>query len=239
MANALVQLDNFFLTYQSDNNFSLNINHFSIEPDSRVFIEGPSGCGKTTFLNAITGLIKPNRGNIHILGTDITKLNPVACDQFRADHFGIIFQLFNLIPYLSVIENIILPCTFSKIKKKKALLNSQTLADEARRLCFELNIDDHLLHKPVNQLSIGQQQRVSIARAIIGQPDIIIADEATSALDQERTDQFMTLLLNECQTYNLSLIFVSHNKSLQSSFQQVYSLNHINETELETSHVLV
>lgn len=234
---ALLQINNFFLSYSCDTNFSLNIDQLLIEKNTKTFIEGPSGCGKTTFLNIITGLIKPNRGQINVLDTDLTTLNPIACDQFRADHFGIIFQLFNLLPYLTVIENIILPCTFSNSKKQKALLISSSLEDEAKRLCRELDITDTLLNKPVSQLSIGQQQRVSIARAIIGQPEIIIADEPTSALDNERKNQFMTLLLKECETYNLNLIFVSHNTSLQQHFDTSYNLNTLNTISTVNTHV--
>ena len=234
---ALLQINDFFLSYSSDTNFSLNIDQLLIEKKTKTFIEGPSGCGKTTFLNVITGLIKPNRGQINVLDTDLTTLNPIACDQFRADHFGIIFQLFNLLPYLTVIENIILPCTFSNSRKQKALLISSSLEDEAKRLCRELDITDTLLNKPVNQLSIGQQQRVSIARAIIGQPEIIIADEPTSALDNERKNQFMTLLLKECETYNLNLIFVSHDTSLQQHFDTSYNLNTLNTISTVNTHV--
>ena len=234
---ALLQINDFFLRYSCDTNFSLNIDQLLIEKNTKTFIEGPSGCGKTTFLNIITGLIKPNRGQINVLDTDLTTLNPIACDQFRADHFGIIFQLFNLLPYLTVIENIILPCTFSNSKKQKALLISSSLEDEAKRLCRELDITDTLLNKPVSQLSIGQQQRVSIARAIIGQPEIIIADEPTSALDNERKNQFMTLLLKECETYNLNLIFVSHDTSLQQHFDTSYNLNTLNTISTVNTHV--
>lgn len=234
---ALLQINDFFLRYSCDTNFSLNIDQLLIEKNTKTFIEGPSGCGKTTFLNVITGLIKPNRGQINVLDTDLTTLNPIACDQFRADHFGIIFQLFNLLPYLTVIENIILPCTFSNSKKQKALLISSSLEEEAKRLCRELDITDTLLNKPVNQLSIGQQQRVSIARAIIGQPEIIIADEPTSALDNERKNQFMTLLLKECETYNLNLIFVSHDTSLQQHFDTSYNLNTLNTISTINTHV--
>jgi len=234
---ALLQINDFFLRYSCDTNFSLNIDQLLIEKNTKTFIEGPSGCGKTTFLNVITGLIKPNRGQINVLDTDLTTLNPIACDQFRADHFGIIFQLFNLLPYLTVIENIILPCTFSNSKKQKALLISSSLEDEAKRLCRELDITDTLLNKPVSQLSIGQQQRVSIARAIIGQPEIIIADEPTSALDNERKNQFMTLLLKECETYNLNLIFVSHDTSLQQHFDTSYNLNTLNTISTVNTHV--
>jgi len=234
---ALLQVNDFFLRYSCDTNFSLNIDQLLIEKNTKTFIEGPSGCGKTTFLNVITGLIKPNRGQINVLDTDLTTLNPIACDQFRADHFGIIFQLFNLLPYLTVIENIILPCTFSNSRKQKALLISSSLEDEAKRLCRELDITDTLLNKPVNQLSIGQQQRVSIARAIIGQPEIIIADEPTSALDNERKNQFMTLLLKECETYNLNLIFVSHDTSLQQHFDTSYNLNTLNTISTINTHV--
>jgi len=136
-----------------------------------------------------------------------------------------------------VIENIILPCTFSNSKKQKALLISSSLEEEAKRLCRELDITDTLLNKPVNQLSIGQQQRVSIARAIIGQPEIIIADEPTSALDNERKNQFMTLLLKECETYNLNLIFVSHDTSLQQHFDTSYNLNTLNTISTINTHV--
>lgn len=230
-----ISIENLTFQYKTEEGFVLNVDDLSIQKNSRVFLEGPSGCGKTTFLNLLTGLIKPNQGSITILGTDIAKLSTIQCDQFRADHFGIIFQLFNLLPYLNVVENIILPCSFSKAKKEKALRSSASLIDEAKRLCKELDIDDALLQKPVQQLSIGQQQRVAIARAIIGQPEIIVADEPTSALDDERKQQFMAMLLKECQRYNATLIFVSHDKSLKNYFSHIHSLNVFNPTCIEKS----
>ena len=219
-----INLENIFFKYESDQNFSLNISKFAINSGDHLFIEGPSGCGKTTFLNILTGLIKPLKGSLQILGTDILALNQAKADRFRADHFGIIFQCFNLIPYLSVTENILLPCMFSEERRQKALSNSTTLEADVNRLCNELNIEKNLLAKSVDQLSIGQQQRVAIARALIGQPEIIIADEPTSALDNHNTQQFLDTLLDSCQKNNMSLIFVSHNMTLKSKFEKIVNL---------------
>lgn len=226
---SIIHLDNLVFRYADNPHFSIEIDQFKIEKSSRLFLEGPSGCGKTTFLNLLTGLIPPSSGRVSILDTDITTLRHTQCDRFRADHFGIIFQLFNLIHYLSVIENITLPCMFSASRKKKALLTSGSLDKDARRLCHELDISDDLLTKPVHYLSIGQQQRVAIARALIGQPEIIIADEPTSALDNDRKKQFMTVLLDECKKYDITLIFVSHDTSLHSYFDQIYRLPELNK----------
>ena len=225
MDRNIFKLNDIQFKYSPSAKFSLKLDAFSIEKNTQIFIEGPSGCGKTTFLNLLTGLLSPNHGSIQVLGTDITLLNQSNCDRFRADHFGIIFQLFNLIPYLSVLENIILPCSFSSLRKQKAMTLHGGLNQAAKYLCNELEIEDYLISKPVHQLSIGQQQRVAIARAFIGQPEIIIADEPTSALDSNRKDQFMSLLLNECDKYQTTLIFVSHDYSLQSKFNSIFELN--------------
>ena len=235
----LIQLKNIQFKYDNSQAFKLKINQFELKKNTQAFIEGPSGCGKTTFLNLLTGLIKPQQGNINVFGTNITALSQIECDRFRADHFGIIFQLFNLIPYLSVIENIILPCTFSEKKAKCALQNESSLTAEAHRLCTELDIDDNLIKKPVQHLSIGQQQRVAIARAIIGQPDILIADEPTSALDNERRDQFIELLLQEANKYNLNLLFVSHAMSIKSKFNTILNLNDVNDYYKDAQNVTV
>ena len=222
---SIIQFTDVVHQYGNNTSFQLSIHRFSMNANARVFIEGPSGCGKTTFLNLMTGLLPPTQGSIHILDTNITTLNQAKCDRFRANHFGIIFQLFNLIPYLSVIENIILPCTFSPLRYQRTRTHNASLDDAARALCAELDIESSLINRPVNQLSIGQQQRVAIARAFIGTPDIIVADEPTSALDRTRTDQFMTTLLNTCDTHNTSLVFVSHDTTLRSYFDQAYSLS--------------
>tara|TARA_A100001015_G_C14986687_1_gene711881 strand:- start:747 stop:1454 length:708 start_codon:yes stop_codon:yes gene_type:complete len=224
MTTNLLQINNLYFKYKSDSDYYFKCDDFNVEKNNQIFIEGPSGCGKTTFLNLITGLLLPISGNINILNQDLSNLNKANADRFRADHFGIIFQQFNLISYLSVIENIILPCSFSSRRKKKAIQSSGSLIQEAQRLCAELEMDIDLISKPVNQLSIGQQQRVAIARAFIGQPEIIIADEPTSALDNHRKDQFMSLLLEECDKYNTTLFFVSHDYSLQTNFQTVFEL---------------
>ena len=235
----LIQFKRTCFEYSLVSDFSFKLNQFVIKKGSHVFIEGPSGSGKTTFLNLIVGLLSPKAGSISVLGTDITGLSTSKLDRFRSDHFGIIFQLFNLLPYLSVIENISLPCLFSRSRKHKVLQHYQTLSDAARHFCVELDIDDRLLASPVQQLSIGQQQRVAIARALIGQPEIIIADEPTSALDNARKAQFMTLLLRECEKYNLTLLFVSHDETLKSHFEHCYHLDQLNEGSLMHASVVV
>ncbi len=225
----IINLNHLNFKYKNTDHFSIDLDHFSIKHPQQVFLEGPSGCGKTTFLNLLTGLIPPNSGTIEILGTTITEQGTLAMDQFRADHFGIIFQLFNLIPHLNVMDNIVLPCTFSKTKKNNALKHGGSLSDEAKRLCDQLSIGKDLIHQPIHHLSIGQQQRVAIARALIGQPEIIIADEPTSALDQATKDQFMRTLLHECKQNQSTLIFVSHDTELRPQFDTVIEWNNLNK----------
>ena len=221
---SLIDINNLFFQYKESEPFCIKLDGLSIQKQEHVFLEGPSGCGKTTLLNLITGLCSPQSGTINILDTDIASLPAIKADLFRADHFGIIFQQFNLIPYLSVIENILLSCSFSTQKKQTVLSRANTLEDEAKRLCMALDLENRLLQKPVRHLSIGQQQRVAIARAVIGQPQIIIADEATSALDQARKNQFIRFLLEEISRFQGTLLFVSHDTTLKSHFNTSFNV---------------
>ena len=213
-----------FFQYNATPPFSIAIDQLTIQASQHLFLEGPSGCGKTTLLNLFTGILLPNDGQISVLGTDIATLTNPQRDRFRADHFGIIFQAFNLIPYLSIAENIALPCTFSSLKRER-VLSSHSIEAEVQGLCQELNMDATMLNRPVHELSIGQQQRVAIARALIGQPDIIIADEPTSALDEANKEAFIETLLNECKKRQSTLIFVSHDPSLKKYFNHIHSLS--------------
>ena len=216
----LIQLKNVFFKYSDNDSYSLDIPAFSLNEGDQLFLEGPSGSGKSTFLNILAGLIHVHQGDINILNTAIKSLNQVQKDRFRADHFGIIFQSFNLIPYLSVLENISLPSIFSDLKKNRILSRVHSIEEEAKRLCDSLNINQHLQNTPVKKLSIGQQQRVAIARACFGSPEIIISDEASSALDPQNKVQFLSLLQSECKKNKSSLIFVSHDQTLKPSFDQ-------------------
>lgn len=152
-------------------------------------------------------------------------MSGVQRDRFRADHIGYIHQLFNLIPYLSVIENVTLPCKFSTLRKKRALEHASTLTDEARRLLAHLGLSNEgLLKRPVAELSVGQKQRVAAARALMGRPEILIADEPTSALDAANRESFIELLFNECAESKATLIFVSHDFSLAPMFDRSVQL---------------
>jgi putative ABC transport system ATP-binding protein len=228
----IISIKNLVFSYSNTPSFSLTIDELTIKKHHHVFLEGPSGTGKSTLLNLITGLIQPNQGNINILQTPINTLPRHTMDTFRVDHFGIIFQLFNLIPYLSVIENIMLPCTFSKRRLRNTQLLRSTIHDEAIRLCHALDITHTLQHTHVTKLSIGQQQRTAIARSLIGKPDIIIADEPTSALDQNRKNRFIDLLFTECETYGATLIFVSHDHTLKHHFDSVIHIDQLNKTPM-------
>ena len=207
----------------------LDIDYFEVKLGERVFLQGPSGSGKSTLLNLIGGVLIPGQGQIEILKTKLTDLSSEARDQFRGDHMGFIFQMFNLLPYFSAIENVILPCEFSKYKSKRVLEQGNSLSHEAHRLLSELKLNvDALANKNVTQLSVGQQQRVATARALMGRPELIIADEPTSALDANMRDSFLKLLFDECEKFGITLIFVSHDQELGRKFDRIVSLKEIN-----------
>jgi putative ABC transport system ATP-binding protein len=210
----------------------LDIESLSVNSGARVFIEGPSGSGKTTLLGLLAGVLLSNRGEIQVLDQVINHLGGFHRDRFRGEHIGFIFQMFNLIPYLSIIENVTLPCRFSKSRKEKTMSRSKDLKQEALRLLNDLNMAEaNLIDKRVNELSVGQQQRVAAARALIGSPEIIIADEPTSALDLKNTTQFIELLFQECENAGSTLIFVSHDTRLASRFDNIIKLEDINKSD--------
>ena len=233
----MIEINNLQFYYDRNIETKINFPNIRIKQKEHIFIEGPSGCGKTTLLNLITGILTPTNGTISIFNTDIHQLNTFKRDQFRADNFGIIFQLFNLIPYLNIIDNIKLACEFSKQKKINITESGQTIQQAAKNLCKKLDIDQALFDKNINQLSIGQQQRIAIARALIGNPKIIIADEPTSALDNNRTNQFMKLLIDECNLSGATLIFVSHDLSLKTYFNT--SINLIEQSVTKEIHNVI
>jgi putative ABC transport system ATP-binding protein len=151
-------------------------------------------------------------------------LSASARDAFRAAHLGFIFQQFNLIPWLPVLDNVLLPCRFSQRRAGRATELGGSPASEARRLLAALDLDPALATVPAAELSVGQQQRVAAARALIGRPEILIADEPTSALDAARQTAFVDLLLAEARLAGSALVFVSHDIRLATHFDQILTL---------------
>lgn len=233
----LLKVENLHFRWPSGQRDIIDIPELVIQKGERVFIKGESGSGKTTLLSLLGGINRPDSGLINILGTDISQLKQSRRDQFRADHIGFIFQLFNLIPYLSVIENITLACEFSSRRKTNALSKSSTLEEEAYRLLSHLQLQDRrLLNKPVSDLSVGQQQRVAAARALIGSPELIIADEPTSALDADTREHFLNLLLSECEHSGSTVLFVSHDRSLENAFDRSINLSSLNRADVSNEN---
>ncbi|MCF7517402.1 MULTISPECIES: ABC transporter ATP-binding protein [Pseudoalteromonas] len=203
---------------------TINIAQLQIDQGEHVFLHGPSGCGKSTLLSLLAGVATPNKGTIELLGKAINQLSNSQRDRFRADHIGYIFQNFNLLSYLSPIENVTLGCQFSPSRKHHALQNNATISAEASRLLTALGLTGSLQHQAVGELSIGQQQRVAAARAFIGSPEIIIADEPTSALDTQNRQAFVKLLFAQATATNSTLVFVSHDETLRSLFKRSIDL---------------
>jgi putative ABC transport system ATP-binding protein len=205
---------------------TLEIGALSLAFGERLFLYGPSGCGKSTLLSAIAGVVDVPKEVISVAGQDLGGLLGGARDKFRVDHIGIIFQVFNLIPWLSALENVLLPCTFSQRRRARA---GDDPAGTARRLLYELGLSDpSLASKPANELSVGQQQRVAAARALIGKPDLILADEPTSALDEAAKAAFVDLLARECAEAGTALLFVSHDRSLEHHFDRSIDFRDLN-----------
>ena len=207
----------------------LNIPSWSLSVGEHAFIFGPSGSGKSTLLGLLTGLLSSNEGSINIFEQCLNKMTNRQRDKFRANHIGYVFQQFNLIPYLDAIDNIKLANYFSKSTSPHSLNN------EIKTLLTTLNMPEKNWKTPVRHLSIGQQQRIAIARALINKPTLLIADEPTSSLDQENRDNFMELLMSIVKKNGITLLFVSHDMSLSHYFNRVESLNDINQLEQKSS----
>lgn len=203
----------------------LDVREFSLQKGEHLFLHGPSGTGKTTLLGLLAGILEASSGSIDVLGRSYSNLRGTDRDHFRGAHIGYIFQMFNLIPYLNVRDNIILPCRISAQRRQR--LGGRSLHDAAEDIAAHLEIAT-LLDKKVMDLSVGQQQRVAAARALMGAPELIIADEPTSALDSDRREIFLQLLFREASQSSATILFVSHDRSLAPLFTRTLSLRDIN-----------
>ena len=192
-----------------------------IETGQRLLISGFSGCGKTTLLSLIAGALRLQEGSINFNDNDYSDMSSMSLDKFRADHIGYIFQTLNLIPFLSVSENIALGVRFSQSRKSKV----SNLSQEVVRLVSSLGLEREALKIPVSRLSVGQQQRVAAARALIGKPDLILADEPTSALDSDTTKKFLNEVMETFDSNKQAIIMVSHDASIAPYFDTVIDFN--------------
>ena len=210
----------------------LDIDELQVARGEQLFLHGPSGSGKTTLLGMLAGVLKATHGEVRILDTDLGALSGAARDRFRAAHLGYVFQMFNLIPYLPVRDNITLPVRLSSARRGR--LQGKDPNAEAARLAAGLELEQ-FLDAPVTKLSVGQQQRVAVARALIGAPELIVCDEPTSALDADRRDRFLELLFASCAQSATTLVFVSHDLSLATRFGRTISLPTINRAAAKGS----
>jgi putative ABC transport system ATP-binding protein len=223
-----VRLERVQYRWRKSDPLLLDIDALAVKRGERLFLKGPSGSGKSTLLNLLGGVVTPERGRIEVLGTDIESLSGARRDAFRADHVGFVFQMFNLIPYLSVLENVVLPCHFSAARRGRVAAAggaARVAADLLARLGLAA---PDLLGRAVNALSIGQQQRVATARALIGAPELVIADEPTSALDADTREAFLKLLFDRCAEQGTTLVFVSHDTSLAPLFDRTVAISDLN-----------
>jgi len=204
--------------------FQIGITDLNVKSGEHWLLEGPSGSGKSTLLQLLGGVLLPQRGDVRILGQSWAALSAAQRDLRRADDVGFVFQQFNLVPYLSVLDNVLLPCQFSTRRREEAE-NGGTLVDEARRLLDALGLGDRdVQDRRAGRLSVGQQQRVAAARALIGRPSLVLADEPTSALDADNRDAFLKLLFSEARSANTAIVLVSHDTNLRPHFERRLTL---------------
>ncbi len=223
--NPAVELENLSFSYRP-NEPVLAIQQWQVAAGETVFLKGPSGSGKSTLLGLIGGILAPDSGHVRVLGQELGAMGRGARDRFRAQHLGFIFQMFNLLPYLSLLENITLPCRFSKLRAGRA--GDQGPEARALTLLKQLGLDPAIAARPVTELSVGQQQRVAAARALIGEPELLVADEPTSALDADSRTQFVELLLAQSKAAGSAVLFVSHDASLAPLFDRSATLTELN-----------
>jgi putative ABC transport system ATP-binding protein len=220
------------LVFRYGNNYEpvIDIPDFTLKQGEMLLLKGPSGSGKTTFLGLVAGILLPTGGELNVLGHSMTKLSARQRDALRAEHVGYIFQMLNLIPYLTVRENMELPCHLHEGRMRR--VGSGDLRKKTLELAEALGVDA-LLDRPVTRLSVGQQQRVAAVRALLGEPELVIADEPTSALDADTREAFLEILFAQCKKRGSALLFVSHDSGLESRFPKTLSLSSMMRSSTE------
>lgn len=196
----------------------LNIPHFSVNAGEQMALVGPSGSGKTTLLHTIAGIILPDRGRVMVRGTNIAALPEAARDRFRADYIGYVFQTFNLLPGFTALENVLLGMTFA---------SGRGDPERARELLDRVQLSHRLGNTP-SKLSVGEQQRVAVARALVNRPRLVLADEPTANVDHRRQEEVMRLIREACQEAGAALIVVTHAPQVWEKFERVEKLEAIN-----------
>lgn len=196
----------------------LDIERFVVAPGEQVVLRGRSGCGKTTLLNCIAGLTTVDAGLIKVDGRDVTKLPEAGRDHFRAQNLGFVFQTFNLLPAFTALENVMLGMTFTGIPPD---------ASRAEKLLGDVGLSHRLGHKP-RTLSVGEQQRVAVARALANKPKLILADEPTANVDPAHQQQIVDLLREACRRENVAMLLVTHAAEVADQFDRVEHLEQVN-----------
>ncbi len=228
MGDPVLELENLRFAWPGSPAPCLDIAELVVGPGETIFVHGPSGCGKSTLLSLLAGVLLPQGGRIAVQGVHWGDMGQVARDRHRVDHVGYIFQQFNLLPYLGVVDNAGLPCQFSASRRSAAIRRSGSARAEAQTWLEAMGLDHALWRRASRELSVGQQQRVAAARALVGQPALVIADEPTSALDEDRRAAFLDLLLSACAQARSALVFVSHDQRMAPRFSRTVHLPSIN-----------
>jgi putative ABC transport system ATP-binding protein len=228
---ALLRIERLRFRWARANADCLAVDALELQPREAVFLRGPSGCGKSTLLSLIAGVLKADGGTLRLLGHDLGAASATWRDRLRADHIGYVFQQFNLLPYLSVLDNVLLPCRFSARRMTQAGGAAQA-SRSAEALLSAMGLDAAFWKRPATELSVGQQQRVAAARALMGKPELVIADEPTSALDEDLRVSFMQVLLQACADAGSTLLFVSHDARLAPMFARQLDLPLLNSASV-------
>jgi putative ABC transport system ATP-binding protein len=217
-----IKLHNLNYTFQGSSLPVLSIPAWQVARNERVFLQGESGSGKSTLLGLLAGLQLPTLGEVEILGARMSALAAGKRDRFRAKHLGVVFQQFNLIPYLSALENVLLAAQFGTSDRRGA-------RQRAIELLESVNLPSSLHDRKAAALSIGQQQRVAIVRALINEPSLLLVDEPTSALDHNNRDAFLALLFDMLADMDCAMVFVSHDPTIGRLFDKHVRLAELNQ----------
>jgi putative ABC transport system ATP-binding protein len=222
-----IRIDDARFRWPGQAGFALSVPDFALRAGETVLLLGESGSGKSTLLSLICGTTVADTGAVNIAGSDLTTMSGGQRDRFRAEHIGVIFQQFNLLPFGTVADNILLPLRFAPERSARARPARET----ADGLCGALGLPKDILGQRAGRLSVGQQQRVAVARALIGRPPLIVADEPTSSLDAGSQAAFLEVLFAQCAAHGTSLLMVSHDPRLGDRFDRVVQMSEIAQTE--------